>query len=148
MIEIDYYNHTATTISRKVFQTLAEKARAVLIKDKRISPKREFLVELSFVGDKKITELNTLHHDKNRPTDVVSLSYFESNPNDTDHFAGEIFISVPFARRQAAQIKQPLIEELKFLFVHGLLHVFGYDHMKPKEEKRMLALTYLILGRK
>ena len=63
-------------------------------------------------------------------------------------FIGEIFISVPFACVQAKKIGQPLREELRFLFIHGLLHLFGYDHQKLAEEKEMLQLTYKILGRK
>ncbi|MBP9718180.1 rRNA maturation RNase YbeY [Candidatus Gracilibacteria bacterium] len=148
MITIDIYNFTQTKIITKQFSELAERARKILIKDKRITSKKDFLIEVSFVGDTKITQLNKQHHKKNRPTDVVSLSYFEADPRDPDTFAGEIFISVPYARRQAAQIKQSLNEELKFLFVHGLLHVFGYDHMKEIEEKHMLDLTYAVLKRK
>lgn len=93
-----------------------------------------------------MTELNKRHHKKNRPTDVISLSYFSKNMKDL--FVGEIFICLPFAKKQAKQIRQSLNEELRFLFIHGLLHVFGYDHKKPREEARMKELTYRIIGRK
>jgi len=60
---------------------------------------------------------------------------------------GQIFISVPTARRNAKTMKQSLEEELQFLFVHGLLHLLGYDHRTPAQEKEMLRYAYKILGR-
>ncbi len=177
MITLDFYNKTRTAVTPSLFTKLLDSAFAELVKDKRLSRKNDWLVELSLVGTKAITQLNTQYHNKPRPTDVVSVSYFqdmfENGGKETQGgneilgykcgagtgtnaksgsvpspLAGEIFISVPYARMQAKQIGQSLNEELQFLFVHGLLHVFGYDHMKPDEEAHMLALTYKILGRK
>ena len=142
-----------------------------LVRDGRLSKNDCWSVEVSLVGTKAITQLNTQYHNKSRPTDVVSVSYFQDMFENGDMWgnvmqggkkmqgykceaggpaslAGEIFISVPYATIQAKKIGQSLNDELKFLFVHGLLHVFGYDHMKPDEESHMLKLTYKILGRK
>ncbi|MFA5842707.1 MAG: rRNA maturation RNase YbeY [Candidatus Gracilibacteria bacterium] len=60
---------------------------------------------------------------------------------------GQIFISIPTARRNAKTMKQSLEEELQFLFVHGLLHLLGFDHQTPEQEKEMLKYAYKILGR-
>lgn len=60
---------------------------------------------------------------------------------------GQIFISIPTARRNAKTMKQSLEEELQFLFVHGLLHLLGYDHQTPEQEREMLGWAYQILGR-
>lgn len=145
-LKLDVYNKTRSPVSPKIFLALLRQAQDVLVMDKRVAHGQLFFVELSLVGKKKITLLNALHHGKNHPTDVISLSYFEKKMPDS--FLGEIFICIPYARRQAQKIGQTLEEELQFLFVHGLLHLFGYDHKKPREEKHMKLLTYRILGRK
>lgn len=149
MLNLDLYNKTTTHIQEKIFLNLLGSAEKMLIREKKIKKNEVYLLELSLVGNKTITDLNKLYHKKDRPTDVISLSYFEPGVKKRkDEFAGEIFISLPYARAQAKQIGQSLEEELRFLFMHGLLHVFGYDHMVPKEEAHMLGLTYKILGRK
>ena len=58
---------------------------------------------------------------------------------------GEILICLPQAQRQAEQIGNTLKRELSFLFVHGLLHLLGYDHMKPEDEAIMFPLQDRIL---
>lgn len=150
MIDLEIYNKTKAKISPKIFKDLLADVKKYLVKDGTVSAKRNFSCELTLVGNAEITKLNAEYHGKNRPTDVVSVSYFEAERKSghPDFFSGEIFISVPYARAQAKKIRQSLSEELRFLFVHGILHVFGYDHMKPKEEAEMLRLTYGILGRK
>lgn len=147
MLTLDFYNRTGTHISPKIFIELLKKAKALLIKGKiPISSRGKLLIELALVGNKEIIALNCRYHDKNRPTDVISLSYFSKKM--VDPFVGEIFICLPYAKKQARTIGQSLSEELRFLFIHGLLHLFGYDHKKPKEEAEMKKLTYKILGRK
>lgn len=152
-LSLELYNATRTRIPARLFLDLLAPAHAALVRDRRISPKQTFSLELSLVGDAMIQKLNRIHHKKDRPTDVVSLSYFENELKNRrplfhkNFLAGEIFISLPYARKQARAIGQSLNEELRFLFVHGLLHSFGYDHMKPKEEEHMLTLSYAILGR-
>ena len=59
---------------------------------------------------------------------------------------GEIYISFDKAREQALAYGHSLDRELKFLFVHGLLHLLGYDHMTKEDEKIMFALQDEILA--
>ena len=146
MLHLDVYNKTRTSVSNKLFKELLCPAAKIISHDQKLVRAREFFLELSLVANEQITQLNAFYHNKNYPTDVISLSYFEEKMPDT--FLGEIFICVPYARQQAQKIKQPLTEELRFLFVHGLLHLFRYDHKKPREEAHMKLLTYRILGRK
>lgn len=91
-------------------------------------------------------KLNKMYRNKNKTTDVISLEY----PVDAmvrQSIFGEIFISIPQARRQAEKLGHRLKDEIAFLFVHGFLHIHGYDHEKPKDEKVMFALTDQILDR-
>lgn len=159
MIQLDVYNKTRTRVPEKPLHDLLRPALRALVSERICKPNAQFSIELTFVGDRIMSGLNAKYHNKNRPTDVISLSFLgmpsrgEAKPisappwRGSFFFAGEIFISLPYARRQANRIGQPLLEELRFLFIHGLLHVFGYDHKKPDEEVHMKKLTYRILGR-
>ena len=145
MLKLDFYNKTHTSLSSLLFKKLLKSAFEALVKEKTIFWHEKYRIEVSLVGGKKIRAFNKLYHHKDVETDVISLSYFKKS--QSDDFVGEIFISLPYARRQAKKISQSVSEELRFLFIHGLLHIFGYDHKKPAEEERMKKLTYRILGR-
>ena len=59
---------------------------------------------------------------------------------------GEIYISLEKAIEQAKEYNHSLKRELTFLFLHGLLHLLGYDHMKEEDEKIMFNLQDEILN--
>ena len=87
-------------------------------------------IELLIVDDESITALNRDHRGKETPTDVLSF------PLEPVFGAplGSIVISLDTARVQAAQVGHSLEEELKVLFLHGLLHLLGFDHECDKGE--------------
>jgi probable rRNA maturation factor len=62
-----------------------------------------------------------------------------------ENLVGEIIISIETAEKQAKDHEHTLENELKKLFVHGLLHIFGYDHGTDQEEDEMEALASDIL---
>lgn len=104
------------------------------------------VLKVFFVSDEEIRQLNRNYRDQDRPTDVISLSYFEESPFPGEDMIGEIFISIDTAHRQAEEHNMPVKEEARFLFVHGLLHVFGYAHEKKAERKVMFDLQDEIIG--
>ncbi len=71
--------------------------------------------------------LNRRFRGKNKPTDVLSFPAGSSLPG-ANKIAGDLSISVPTARRQAAQQGHSLSTEIKVLILHGVLHLAGYDH--------------------
>lgn len=81
-------------------------------------------VSVLLTTDKKIRELNSHFRGKNKATDVLS---FPAEPGP-EKLAGDLAISVPVARRQAAEQGHALGVEIKVLMLHGLLHLAGYDH--------------------
>ena len=74
-----------------------------------------------FVGDREMRRVNRQFRGKDKPTDVLSF------PGEEGHL-GDILISVPTARRQAAEAAHGIDRELMTLLLHGVLHCMGYDH--------------------
>ena len=92
--------------------------------------KKEGTIDLSFVGDKKIRELNKKFRQQDKPTDVLSFNY-------DGKILGDVIISRATPRRNAQRYGVTYADEVKRLVVHGALHVLGYDHgreMKHAEE--------------
>ena len=92
-------------------------------------------INLVFTTDQKIRTLNRKYRKLDKPTDVLSFNLDE--PTREDAVYGEIYVSVPMARRQAESAKRSLVDEFLWLVCHGLLHLFGYDHKRPADAARM-----------
>lgn len=90
--------------------------------------------------DDTIRRLNRRYADEDEATDVLSFSLREGEEFvavDTVVRLGEVIISYPTAERQAQEAGRSVAEELSHLLVHGVLHLLGYDHAEPEEERRM-----------
>lgn len=93
-------------------------------------------VELLIVDAQSIQELNREHRGKDTPTDVLSfpIDDFPHSP------LGSIVINHELAHEKAKELGHKIEEEIALLFIHGLLHLLGYDHevdsgeMRDKEE--------------
>jgi probable rRNA maturation factor len=84
-------------------------------------------VTVLLTNDGMIRRLNRQFRGKNKPTDVLSFPADRSAPGGKK-IAGDLAISIPTARRQAAEQGHTLSTEIKVLVLHGLLHLAGYDH--------------------
>jgi len=106
--------------------------------------------ELSVVlcDDAYIQELNKLYRDKDYPTDVLSFSQLEGEVEVPSSALGDVVVSLRAARRQAKQYKVTLDQELNRLLIHGVLHLFGYEHENvPKEtEQEMQELEDFLIS--
>lgn len=107
----------------------------------RAIKKQQATVSVHFIGDRRIRRLNRVYRHKDYVTDVLSFP-------DTEGVAfpgmsgsgGDIFISVPQIRRQAHKYGVSYKEELVRMMVHGILHLFGYDHMNDRDAAVMFRL--------
>jgi probable rRNA maturation factor len=88
------------------------------------------LVSVSFVGAGEMKKLNARYRHKNKITDVLSFNM------DEGKFLGDIFICPAAARRNAKEYKVTLKQEMARLFVHGVLHLLGFDHGKKMFAKQ------------
>ena len=89
-------------------------------------------------------ERNKAYRKKDKPTDVLSFNY--DTGIEGGGLIGEVYISVDTAKRQAKEYKQTISAELSKLFVHGFLHIHGYDHEKTSDFKKMSAVEDKILN--
>ncbi|HTY13046.1 MAG TPA: rRNA maturation RNase YbeY [Candidatus Omnitrophota bacterium] len=99
----------ARTVRRSVADTL-KKDRA------------DGTISISLVGDALMRRLNREYRKKDKTTDVLSFNI------DENGILGDIYISLPVAKRQAREYSVTLKDELVRLAVHGTLHVLGYTH--------------------
>ncbi len=96
-------------------------------------------VAVVFIGDKKMCELNRQYRGKNKTTNVLS---FHGDGTDL----GDIFISMPEAKREAKKYGWTLRYEIARLALHGFLHLLGYDHEKEGEARKMEAVEVKTLA--
>jgi len=113
--------------------------------EKALKFKKNVNLGLILVNDQEIKKINKIYRNKNQATDVISFAFNESEKNPKENYLGEIFISFDTAKKQAQDLNHSLEYELKFLFTHGLLHIFGYDHHTDKEENEMNSVADKIL---
>jgi probable rRNA maturation factor len=100
--------------------------------------------ELSIVltDDDQIQKLNRIYRKKNRPTDVLAFAQREGELGaQAGRLLGDVVVSIPTARRQAAQRGEALGAELTMLLAHGLLHLLGWDHQTDAADRRMRKET-------
>jgi len=89
-------------------------------------------IELILTTDEEIKELNKEYRNKDKATDVLSFP-LENIPGMP---LGSIVISVDTAKRGAEEFGHSIENEIKLLFIHGLLHLLGYDHEVDNGEMR------------
>ncbi len=97
---------------------------------------KKISMSIHFVDSKRIKQLNNDHRGKDSSTDVLS---FPHNEYDGKRFyIGDVFINEDIIESQSIEIESDPETELKFLAMHGMLHLVGYDHIKKEDEKKML----------
>jgi len=117
MIELD--NRTTLEVDENFLSTIAKSLT-----------KRE--IELIITSDEEIQELNATYRSIDKATDVLSFPY-EDSPLAP---LGSIVISEHFVREKAKELSHTESDELALLFIHGLLHILGYDHEVDSGEMR------------
>lgn len=118
-------------------------------------------VNLKFVSPEEIRTLNKTTRGIDRVTDVLSYPYTnvkvgqklklkdyvcDIDPTDNKLLLGDIVLCVERAKEQAKEYGHSVKREICFLFCHAMLHLMGYDHIKPEDEKIMTAKQAEILN--
>ena len=100
-------------------------------------------VNVTFVSDKKIKQINNEFRNINSATDVLSIplgvdGYYDVNPENGALMLGDVIISIDHAIAQSNLFGHSLDREIAYLTVHSLFHLLGYDHIDEGEDKKIM----------
>lgn len=103
---------------------------------------------LVFTDDASIRAINAEWRQQDKPTNVLSFPAFPLAPGGMPGpMLGDIIIARETVEREAVDLDKGVDEHLTHLMVHGLLHLFGYDHMNDEDAELMEGLETRILAR-
>ncbi len=137
--------------SKKVLAAAATCLKLLQKKKNRLklAKKLEYSLHLEMISVDKMAKLNRIFRGKDRPTDVLTFARWEvaGLPKGiviTD--LGDVLVAPTVAKRQAKDFNNTYLEELQRLTIHGLLHLFGYDHeTNAADAKVMFGLQEKII---
>jgi probable rRNA maturation factor len=112
MSKLDIINTTNAVLPRaafSVFQEIADKAFG-----------KNYSLTVAIVGPTRIKKLNLIYRNKNKPTDILSFPLSKTE--------GEIYLCPSEMRREAKKFDRSYDNFIPFLFIHGCVHLKGYDH--------------------
>lgn len=119
------------------------------VSKKKLKKNEDYNLSVSLIDDHTIQKLNKEYRNIDKKTDVISFAMLDSEDivkvEESSLDLGDIFISVETAQEQADNLNQSLKREILFLFIHGLLHLLGFDHQSKEEEQTMFKLQREIL---
>jgi len=143
MIEMEVNQKVGLKIAKSFWIKLARKTLT------SVRFKKTVKISLALVGEKEIKKYNKVYRKIDKVTDVLSFAEEKSDvifPQDKGYL-GEILICYPKAKKQAKLNQKSLADELSLLFVHGLLHLLGYDHKRKNQADLMHKLEGKIISK-
>ena len=144
-MDVLFENNTNEEINYK----LIEKVISEALRYEGVNDNTE--VSVTIVDNEEIRKINNKFRNIDIATDVLSFPLIdfdnESLPDDGSKiYLGDIIISIERAKEQAKEYGHSIDREIGFLTAHSMLHLLGYDHMVPEEEKEMFAKQEEILN--
>lgn len=143
-MSIEVNNESGFEVDEAEFAALARYVLDALY----VHPQAELAI--LFVGTDVMSELHVQWMDEPGPTDVLSFPMDELRPgSETEEsppgLLGDVVLCPEVAVQQAELAGHTPVEEMLLLTTHGILHLLGYDHAEPEEEKEMFALQRKLL---
>ena len=145
-MSIEVSNESGLDVSEEELITVAR----FVIRKMNVNPAAELSMVLLALP--AMADLHMRWMDLPGPTDVMSFPMDELEPGGRPDapepgpsMLGDIVLCPQFAAEQAAAAGHTLGQELALLTVHGVLHLLGYDHAEPDEEREMFALQRQLL---
>lgn len=103
-------------------------------------------VSLVFTDDASIQDLNRRWRDKDKPTNVLSFPGSDPEGDVYGPLLGDIVLAFETVRREADEMAIDFNDHLTHLVIHGILHLFDYDHQDEEEAEAMEQLERMILA--
>lgn len=144
---VNIVNKTKNNDLKKYYRLIDEYYKKTL---KVLKENDKYNLSLILVGPISIKRINREYRHIDKETDVISFALLDNddgyiNPQEEIEL-GDIFININKIIAQAKEYGHSQKREFVFLFVHGLLHLFGYDHMNKEDEEKMFSLQKRIVG--
>ena len=141
---VDIVNETTFEVNAETMNGLA----AHVLRAMKVHPDADLTVV--FVDEPAMEKLHIEWMDEPGPTDVMSFPMDELRPGNDDKLTdpgllGDVVICPTVAEKQAEAAGHPTESEIRLLLTHGILHLLGFDHAEPDEEKAMFALQRQLL---
>jgi probable rRNA maturation factor len=143
-VSIEINNESAVPVDEAALQRLSAYALDAM----HVHPDAELAIVL--VDEAAMEQLHVQWMDEPGPTDVLSFPMDELRPGTEDvptpaGLLGDIVLCPQVAQSQAETAGHSTQEELQLLTTHGILHLLGFDHAEPDEEKEMFGIQRDIL---
>ena len=144
-MSVEILNESGTDLDIRQFARLARFTMSRM----RVHPEAELCLKL--VDEATIAQFNKLYLDKDGPTDVLSFPMDELRPAregepEEEGILGDMLLCPQYAAAQAPSFSRSVDDEMHLLTIHGILHLLGYDHADPEEEREMFALQARLLA--
>ena len=141
MVSVNIFNRQRCTKLSPHAKELVKSACNAVLNEERFDQNCE--IDVSFVSDRRIRELNKIYRNIDKSTDVLSFplgedGVFDKNPENGCYMLGDVIISVEHALNQAELYGHGINREIAFLTVHSVLHLLGYDHVNNEEERAIM----------
>jgi len=101
--------------------------------------KKKVSLTILLSDNKNIKELNKRFRNKNQPTDILSFPSEKKFNVKKSSYLGDIVISYEFINKSKALSNLEFKDKVTKIFIHGFLHLLGYDHIKLNDFKKMLV---------
>lgn len=146
-MSIEIANESGVAVDSQLLVSVARHA----LDEMGVSPMAE--LSMLLIDTAHMSELNQRWMESSGPTDVLAFPMDEFDaergpghvPGDTAALLGDVVLCPAVAAQQAQQAGHSTDDELHLLTVHGVLHLLGYDHADPEEEREMFALQNRLL---
>ena len=102
-------------------------------------PNKKITLSLLLSNNKFIKKLNKNFRNKNKSTDILSFPLTKKKLRSKKIYIGDIIISFDFMNKPKSQNIKDFKEKVVKTFIHGFLHLLGFDHIKDKDYKKMLS---------
>lgn len=112
---------------------------------KQLNLPKKASATLRITNNSLIRQFNKSWRNENSVTDVLSFENAYTDPETGEEYLGDIIISFQKAKQQAQLGGHPVQTEIEMLFVHGILHLVGYDHGDKEEWQAMTEMQNTIL---
>ena len=100
--------------------------------------KKKLSLTILLSNNKNIKKLNRKFRNKNKPTDILSFPFEKKLNIEKSSYLGDIVISYEFIQKPKVLNNLEFKKKVIKIFIHGFLHLFGYDHIKLKDFKKMI----------